>query len=145
MGLINDEGYPYLGKLDFIDNRVDPNTGTIRVRGVFANPKPERGSRPLAPGLFARVRVPLGAPHEALLVTERAVSRNQGKTFVFVVDGEGKVEKRDVTLGANHGNLRVVVAGLQSGERIVINGLQRVRHGAKVVAIEKPMVETSEP
>lgn len=132
LGLANDDGYPHRGKLDFVENRVDPNTGTMRVRGVFANPKPERGARTLAPGLFARVRLPLGDPHKALLVSERAIGRDQGQSFVYVVNAENEVMSRRVKLGPQHDGLRVITDGLQSGERIVVNGLQRVRPGSKV-------------
>ena len=121
MGLANDKDYSFRGKLDFVENRVDPNTGTMRVRGVFANPKPERGARSLAPGMFARVRLPLGEPHKALLVTERAIGRDQGQPFVFVVGSENEVVYRRVKLGPQHDGLRVIA-----------DGLQRVRPGAKV-------------
>ncbi len=134
LGLANDDGHPYHGKLDFVENKVDPNTGTIRVRGVFANPKPERGPRPLAPGLFTRVRLPLGEPHKALLVTERAIGRDQGQAFVFVVGTDNEVVYRRVKLGPQHDGRRVILDGLQAGEQIVVNGLQRVRPGTKVVA-----------
>lgn len=139
LGLSNDEGYPYQGSLDFVDNRVDPNTGTIRVRGIFKNPKPERGSRALAPGLFSRVRVPLGEPHKSLLIVERAILRNLGKTFVYVVDGENTVVNREVVLGPMHEGLRVVTGNLKADDKIVINGLQRIRPGSKVEPVVKPM------
>lgn len=132
LGLANDDGHPYRGKLDFIENQVDPNTGTIRVRGVFANPKPERGARPLAPGLFARVRLPLGEPHKAVLISERAIGRDQGQSFVYVVNAENQVVYRKVKLGSLHDGMRVIADGLTAGERIVVNGLQRVRPGSKV-------------
>jgi len=132
MGLSTDSGYPYQGKLDFIENTVDPNTGTIRVRGVFANPKSERGPRNLAPGFFARVRLPLGEPRQAVLVSERAIGRDQGQSFVYVVNAENEVVYRQVKLGALHDGMRVIADGLTAGERIVTNGLQRVRSGVKV-------------
>lgn len=132
MGLTTDDGHPYRGKLDFIENKVDPNTGTIRVRGVFANPKSERGPRPLAPGFFARVRLPLGEPHKAVLVSERAIGRDQGQSFVYVVSAENEVVYRRVKLGALHDGMRVIAEGLTASERIVVNGLQRVRPGSKV-------------
>lgn len=132
MGLGSEEGYPYRGRLDFIENQVDPNTGTIRVRGVFANPKTERGPRPLAPGYFARVRLPLGEPHPAVLVPERAIGRDLGQPFVYVVDGENRVVFRKVTLGSLQDGLRVLTEGLSGGEQIIVNGLQRVRAGVKV-------------
>ncbi|MBC7818383.1 MAG: efflux RND transporter periplasmic adaptor subunit [Planctomycetaceae bacterium] len=132
MGLTTDDGHPHRGKLDFIENQVDPNTGTIRVRGVFANPKPERGPRPLTPGSFARVRLPVGEPHKAVLISERAIGRNLDQSFVYVVDAENKVVYRPVTLGSLKDGMRVIVDGLTAGERIVTNGLQRVRPGSKV-------------
>lgn len=139
LGLANDKDYPYTGELNFIDNRVDPGTGTIRVRGEFKNPEPERGSRKLSAGLFARVRVPLGKPHQALLITERAVSRDQGKTFAYVVDTENTVTARPIRLGPVHDGLRVVLEGLKPDDQIIIDGLQRVRPGVKVDPITKEM------
>lgn len=145
LGLANDKGHSYTGKLDFVDNRLDPNTGTIRVRGIFANPKPARGLRPLLPGLFARVRVPLGAPKKALLVTERAIVRDQGKTFVYVVGADNKVNRHRITLGPMHEGLRVITTPEDGGEsiraqdQIVVSGLQRIRQGSQVEPIPKPM------
>ena len=132
LGLGSGTDYPFTGKLDFIENRVNPNTGTIRVRGVFENHKSERGPRPLSPGYFARIRLPLGEPHKAVLVPERAIGRDLGQPFVYVVDGENNVAFRRVTLGPLQEGLRVISEGLSAGERIVINGLQRVRAGVKV-------------
>lgn len=134
LGLQTDDEHPYRGKLDFVENKIDPNTGTIRVRGIFANPKPERGPRPLAPGLFARVRLPLGEPHKALLISERAIGRDQGQAFVYVVNESNEVVYRRVKLGTQHDGIRVIADGLQAGEKIVVNGLQRVRPGVKVEA-----------
>lgn len=144
LGLANDKDYSIKGKLDFIDNRVDPNTGTIRVRGTFSNPKPERGSRKLTPGLFAKVRVPLGDAHTALLVTERAIARDQGQTFVYVVGADNTVAVRKVRLGPMHDGLRVISEGIEAGEKIVINGLQRVRQGLQVEPVVKEMVTVPE-
>lgn len=137
LGLQTESEFPYRGKLDFVENKVDPNTGTVRVRGVFANPKPERGPRSLSPGLFARVRLPLGEPHKALLISERAIGRDQGQAFVFVVSAENEVVYRRVKLGTQHDGMRVIVDDLTAGERVVVNGLQRVRPGSKVEAIDK--------
>ncbi len=143
MGLATDDGYPHRGKLDFIENKVDPNTGTIRVRGVFANPKlkPERGPRALAPGFFARVRLPLGEPHKAVLVSERAIGRDQGQSFVYVVNAENEVVYRKVKLGSLHDGMRVIAEGLTAGEQIVTNGLQRVRPKSKVEPLTAAAVE----
>jgi RND family efflux transporter MFP subunit len=144
LGLTNDAGYPYQGTLDFIDNKIDPNTGTIRVRGEFKNPKPERGSRPLAPGLFSRVRVPLGEPHQALLVTERAIVRNLGKTFVYVIGNDNAVVNQEVVLGPMHDGLRVVSGNLKASDQVVISGLQRIRPGSKVDPVVKSMSGSAE-
>lgn len=143
MGLTTDEGHPYRGKLDFIENQVDANTGTIRVRGVFSNPKSERGPRALSPGFFARVRLPLGEPRKAVLVSERAIGRDQGSAFVYVVSPEHEVIYRRVKLGALHDGMRVIADGLTAGEKIVTNGLQRVRPGSKVEGVE-PKSQSSE-
>jgi RND family efflux transporter MFP subunit len=133
LGLGPGTEYTFTGVLDFIENQVDPNTGTIRVRGVFDNPKSEKGPRPLAPGYFARIRLPLGEPHKAVLVPERAIGRDLGTPFIYAVDGEDKVVFRRVTLGALQEGQRVVLEGVSAEDRIVVNGLQRVRAGIKVV------------
>jgi len=132
LGLVTDTGYPHVGEIDFIDNKVNPQTGTIRVRGKFKNPKPERGERVLSAGLFSRIRVPLGKPHSALLITERAIGTNQGQKFIYVVDDKNEVTFRPIKLGATHDGLRVVAEGLKAGERLIIDGLQRVRPGSVV-------------
>lgn len=132
LGLGNDEGYPFEGRIDFVENQVDPETGTIRVRGVLPNPKPERGPRPLVPGLFARVRLPLGESHKAILISERAIGRDQGSPFVYVVSSDNEVVYRRIQLGALHDGMRVILDGISSGEQVVVNGLQRIRPGIKV-------------
>jgi RND family efflux transporter MFP subunit len=132
MGLAIDEGYPHQGTIDFIENRVDPRTGTVRVRGTFDNPRPDRGDRVLDAGLFARVRVPIGKPKSALLVAERAIGTDQGQKFLYVVDEKNEVAFRPVRLGATHDGLRAIVEGLNAGEHVIIDGLQRVRPGSVV-------------
>lgn len=132
MGLTGQKGYPHAGTIDFLENRVNPETGTMRVRGVFSNPKPERGERVIEAGLFARVRVPISKPKQALLVNERAIGTDQGQKFVYVVDSQNEVVFRPITLGAIHGGLRVVTEGLNAGEKVIIDGLQRVRQGSVV-------------
>lgn len=127
MGLSDEQGYPHRGRLDFEDNRLDPGTGTLRVRGEFSN-----GDRLLSPGLFVRVRVPIGEPYRALLVPEPALGADQGQKFIYVVDDKDEVSYRRVETGRLHGQLRVISAGLSPGERVVVSGLQRVRTGAKV-------------
>jgi len=134
MGLGNEAGFPHEGTIDFADNRLDPGTGTIRVRGVFTNPKPAVGSRVLLPGLFCRVRVPLGDPYPAILVAERALGSDLGQKYVLVVDDKNEVQYRTVQVGRLDSGLRVILVGLQAGERVIVTGLQRVRPGAKVEA-----------
>jgi membrane fusion protein, multidrug efflux system len=127
LGLDIDEGYPYEGTIDFVENRVDPATGTLKVRGVFPNPK-----EALSPGLHARIKLPLGKPYKALAVTERAIGTNQGRKFVYVVNDKNKVVERPVTLGPLQDGMRVIDAGLAAGERVIVNGVQRVRPGVTV-------------
>lgn len=124
-------GGMWAGTLEFVDNQVDPATGTVRMRARLAN----QGGQ-LAPGMFARVKVAVkeGGQNKALLVSAQAVGTDQDRKFVYVVNGQGKAEYRRVRLGAAVGQLRVVQEGLAPGERIVVTGLQRVRPGAPVSA-----------
>jgi RND family efflux transporter MFP subunit len=134
LGLADEEGYPHVGRVNFIDNQVNPRTGTLKVRGVFPNE-----NEALLPGYFARVRVPIGTPHNALLVTERAIDTDQGQRVVYVVDGDDRVVSRPVRLGALHDGLREIIDGLKSGEQVVVNGLQQVRAGMTVETNIVPM------
>src|SRR5262245_15032928 len=125
MGLSDEgEAFPHEGVLDFADNKVDPTTGSLWVRGVFDNK-----DRFLSPGLFVRVRVPIGQPHDALLVPERALGTDQGRKFVYVVNSRNEVEYRPVKPGPLHEGLRVIEQGLAADERVIVSGLQRVRPG----------------
>ncbi len=132
MGLATDKGYPLKGTIDFVDNRVNPATGTIRARGVFPNPKPATGKRVLEPGLFARIRLPIGKPKPTLLVTDRAIGTDQARKFVYVVNDENKVVMQLVQLGPMHEGLRAITEGLRPGDRVIIDGIQRVRPGSVV-------------
>jgi RND family efflux transporter MFP subunit len=132
LGLGDEEGFPHKGRVDFVDNQIDANTGTLRLRGIFPNPQ-----RLLSPGLFVRVRLPLGAPHSALLVSEQALMRDQSQKKVYVVNKDNKVEYRRVTVGRQYGGLREIAEGVKPGERIVVSGLQRVREGITVVPKEE--------
>jgi RND family efflux transporter MFP subunit len=132
MGLTIDKGYPHVGTIDFLENRVNPATGTLRMRGTFSNPQPAVGRRVLESGLFARIRVAVGKPKQALLVSERAIGSDQGRKFLYVVNDKNEVVFRPVELGAMHEGLRVVTEGLSAGERVIIDGLQRVRPGSVV-------------
>ena len=122
------------GKLQLIDNQVDASSGTVRVRAVFANPDGR-----LMPGQFARLQMGQAKTEPALLVHERALGTDQDKRFVLVVDGDNRVVYRPVTLGPSVGSLRIVTEGVSRGERIVVNGLQRVRPGALVQPETVPM------
>jgi len=127
-GLTNESGFPHEGRLDFVDNRVDPASGTVRMRAVLEN---KDGA--LIPGLFARVQVgaDIGAP-AALLINDTAIGTDQNRKYVYVINAENKAEYRVVQLGPLVDGLRVARAGLKPGERIVVNGLQRVRPGSPV-------------
>jgi membrane fusion protein, multidrug efflux system len=127
VGLEGEQGYPHEGLIDFADNRVNASTGTIQVRGVLPNPK-----RVLDSGMLARVRVPVGDPHKAILITERAVGTDQGRKFVYVVTDQSVAERRDIDLGRLSEGMQVVTDGLKPEDWIVVNGIQRVRDGARV-------------
>ncbi|MET0334607.1 MAG: efflux RND transporter periplasmic adaptor subunit [Rhizobacter sp.] len=135
-GLANESGYPHEGKLDFVDNRIDPVSGTVRMRAVLRN-----ADAALVPGLFARVQVGSDAGRgEALLINDTAIGTDQNRKYVYVVGAENKAEYRVVTLGPLVDGLRVARTGLKPGERIVVNGLQRVRPGAPIAPEVVPMV-----
>ena len=125
--LADEEGFPHRGHIESFDNRLDPNTGSILLRAVFEN-KDER----IVPGLFARIRVPLSARHAALLVEERAIGTDQGQKYVLSLSSSNTVQYRAVKLGPDVNGKRIIRDGLQAGEQIVVNGLQRVRPGMPV-------------
>ncbi|MFC5480303.1 efflux RND transporter periplasmic adaptor subunit [Massilia suwonensis] len=134
VGLANEEGFPHEGKLEFVDNQLDTRTGSVRMRATFDN---KDGA--LVPGLFARVQLGAADSRKAVLINERAVGTDQSRKFVFVVGLDGKAEYRPVTLGPVVDGLRVVRSGVKAGEKIVVNGLQRVRPGAPVAPQIVPM------
>ena len=129
LGLANEEGYPHKGTLDFAESGVDTGTGTLQLRGVFPNPGSERV---LVPGLFTRLRMPFDKQKNALLVTERAIGADQGGRYLLAVNSENVVEKRPIRMGQLVDGLSVIEEGVQPGEWVVVNGLQRARPGAKV-------------
>ncbi|MCR4521466.1 MULTISPECIES: efflux RND transporter periplasmic adaptor subunit [Bosea] len=129
----------FTGKLHFVDNGIDGASGTVRVRAQLDNPDGK-----LMPGQFVRVQLGQARAEQQLVINERAVGTDQNKKFVFVVGDDAKAAWREVSLGAAHDGLRVVIAGLKPGERIVVNGLQRVRPGATVAPEPVPMAEKSE-
>jgi membrane fusion protein (multidrug efflux system) len=123
-----------LGKFVFIDRAVDVKTGTLRMRAEFPNPE-----KLLRPGMFARVRVSLGSQPNAIVVPQRAIVDLQGRTFAWVVSPEGKATQRAVKLGETMASNVLVAQGLSAGERIVVEGLQKVREGQAVrITAEKP-------
>lgn len=125
VGLATETGYPHAGTLDFLGNRVDRGTGTIRARAVLANPDGR-----LTPGLFARVKLATSPPRETVLIDDQAIGTDQGRRYVLVLGAGNKVEYRPVELGAMNEGLRVVVGGLNPGDTIIIKGL--VRPGMEV-------------
>jgi multidrug efflux system membrane fusion protein len=129
VGLANETGYPHEGKLEFVDNQLDTQTGAVRMRAVFANT-----DKKLVPGLFARVQLQGGglggAKSDVLLINDRAIGTDQSRKFVYIVSADNKAEYRLITLGPAVNGLRVVRDGLKPGENIVVNGLQRVHQGA---------------
>jgi RND family efflux transporter MFP subunit len=127
VALEGEEGFPHKGVIDFADNRVNPSTGTIQVRGVLPNI-----TRILDSGMRARVRIPVSDPHKSLMITERAVGTDQGRKFVYVINEQNVAERRDVKVGRLSDGLQVVQGGVKSEDWIVVNGIQRVRDGAKV-------------
>ena len=136
VGLANESGYPHQGAMVFVDNALDPATGTIRSRALLDNHE-----RLFTPGLFARIRLLDSAQHEAVLVNDSAIGTDQTVRYVLVVGAGSKVEYRPVQLGPVIDGLRVVQSGLAAGENVVVNGLQRVRPGAQVQAQHVAMGE----
>ena len=115
--------------MDFAESRVDEATGTLQLRGVFPNPGP---APVLIPGLFVRLRMPVEKRENALLVTERAIGSDQNGRYLLTVNSENMVEKKPIRMGQLVDGLRVIEDGLQPDDRVVVNGLQRARPGAKV-------------
>jgi multidrug efflux system membrane fusion protein len=133
MALQGEDGYQHKGTINFVNNQVNPATGSIAVRGVFPNPRLSTGTRLLSPGMFVRVRLPMGQPHQALLVIDRAIGSDQGTKFVYVLDRDDKVQYRRVTTGAlQEDGLRVITQGLTPADRVLVGGLQQVRPHMKI-------------
>lgn len=127
MALAGEDGYPHDGRLDFLDNQVDGTTGTIRGRAVFRNTDGR-----LTPGLFVRLRLAGNGAYDGLLIQDRAVGTDLSHKFVYVVSPKNEIEYRPITLGPIVNGLRVVREGLKAGEPVVVDGLQRIRPGARV-------------
>jgi RND family efflux transporter MFP subunit len=146
LALALERGYPHEGTINFVDNQLNPRTGTLRIRGVFPN-KDEA----ISPGFFGRVRVPIGFPHRSLQVSDRSIDTDQGQKIVYVVNKDNKVLSRPVQLGALHDGLRVIEEGLKQSDRVLVSGLQQVRPGDLVeptlvdMPAHNPKSETRNP
>ena len=128
MQLADETGFPHEGVIDFADNRVNADTGTITFRGIFANPK-----KILGPGLFVRLRLPGGLPYKALLVPQEAIGTDQGQKFVYVVGADNKVDYRRVMPGAlQDDGMRAVAGPLAAGESVIVEGMMKARPGEAV-------------
>jgi RND family efflux transporter MFP subunit len=127
LALADEKGFPRNGYIDFIDNRLDPKTGTMTGRAVFTN-----SDLALAPGLFGRIRIPGSTPYDAVLVPDEAIGSDQAQKFVFVMNGDNTVEQRTVQLGPLVHGFRVVSQGLKPDDWLIVSGLQRARSGLQV-------------
>ena len=127
LAVADEDDFPHQGILDYISPRQDASTGTVTMRGVFANP-----DGLLSPGFFARMRVRSSTPYPAILLPDRAIATDQAQRFVWVVNQDSQVEYRKVVLGAPIGQSRVIKEGLNAGEWVVIEGLQKLKPGIKV-------------
>ena len=139
IGLVDEEGYPHQGKVDFLDNQLTPSTGTIRMRALLDN-----AQRQFTPGLFARVRLPGSAEFNATLIDDKAVLTDQDRKYVYIVDKDGKAQRRDITQGRLAAGLRIVQQGLNPGDKVIIDGLQKVfMPGMPVNAKTVPMTASA--
>ena len=140
VGLINEEGHPHEGRLDFVDNRIDPESGTIRGRAVLENTDDS-----LTPGLFARIKLVGNETSQVALVDDRAIGTDLDRKFVLVVDENNVAQYRAVTIGRQVDGLRIVSEGLAEGDVVIVNGLQRVRPGTPVTAQQVAMADLARP
>lgn len=141
VALVGEEGYPHQGVIDFTDNQLTASTGTIRMRALLDN-----RDRSFTPGLFARVQMPGSDEFNALLIDDKAVLTDQDRKYVYVVDQAGKADRRDVHLGALSGGLRIVQQGLKTGDRVIVDGVQKVfMPGMSVSAKRVEMAKNSSP
>ncbi len=138
VGIEGEAGHPHHGLIDYADSNVDPGTGTLAVRAHMPN---KRGI--LVDGMRARVRIPVSEPRKALLITERAVGNEQGRKFLWVVNKDNVVERRDVSLGRVVDGLQVVRGGVTAEDRVIVNGIQRVREGLEVKPRDVPMPDAT--
>ncbi|CAI1506230.1 Efflux pump periplasmic linker BepF [Serratia quinivorans] len=121
VGLVGEDGYPHQGIVDFTDNQLNAGTGTIRMRAQLEN-----AERRFTPGLFARVQMPGSAEFNAMLINDKSVMTDQDRKFVYIVDKDGKAQRRDIEVGRVAGGLRIVQKGLSAGDRVIVDGMQKV-------------------
>lgn len=140
VGLATDSDYPYQGVVDFLDNRLDPATGTLRVRALLDNKE-----RRFTPGMFARVQLLGSGTFRALLVDDKAVLTDQDRKYVYVLDGDGRAQRKDVVLGRLVDGLRVIESGLAPGDRVIVNGVQRVFFPGMPVTAEPAAMDAAAP
>jgi multidrug efflux system membrane fusion protein len=146
MGLQGEQGHPHEGTINFINNQVNPGTGSIAVRGVFPNPVLKQGVQLLSPGMFVRIHLPIGQPHPALLVTDRAIGSDQGLKYVYVIDAQHKATYRRITTGPlQPDSLRVVTEGLKTGEWVAVGALQQIRPNMQVQTEQMAMPALGQP
>jgi multidrug efflux system membrane fusion protein len=145
MGLQSEEGFPHAGFINFVNNQENPTTGTILARGQFDNPMPPGGRRLLVPGMFVRMRLPIGQPHSALLVIDSAVLSDQSLKTLYVVDGQNKVQSRTVTTGPLESDgLRQIIDGLKEDDRVVVDSLQQVKSNLEIQPVPVDMLSLVE-
>ncbi len=146
VGLADEEGFSFKGeKVNFFDNKIDTLTGTMRVRAVIKNP-----DKLLQPGMFARVRLPIGEPQPQLLVAEKAIGTDQGRKFIYIVNDKNEAVQRTIEVGAPYKGLRVVRAAknnepLKETDKVVVRGLQRLRNGTQIEPKLMPMPRSTDP
>jgi RND family efflux transporter MFP subunit len=138
MGVASENGFPHEGVVDFVDNTIDPTTGTVKGRGVYPNPDGF-----LQPGMFARVRIPGSGRYRALLIPDVAIGADQNRRFVLTLNADDVVEMHTVKLGALFGELRAIESGVTKDDRVIVRGLQRARPSSKVNPTEQPIPESS--
>jgi membrane fusion protein, multidrug efflux system len=127
LALANESDFPHEGVIDFVENITDPNTGNTRIRGRFPNPQ-----RALSSGLYARIKVPFTAPYQALTIPTQAIAMDQQGRYLLVVDATGKVQRRGIKAGTQHGERTVIASGIDATDRVIVSGLQKVTPGASV-------------
>ncbi|TKI06618.1 efflux RND transporter periplasmic adaptor subunit [Martelella alba] len=121
VALVGEDGFPHTGRVDFLDNQLTPSTGTIRMRALLDN-----HDRLFTPGLFARVQLPVSNRFDAVLIDDKAILTDQDRKYVYVLDGQGKAQRRDIVPGRRYGDLTIVDRGLSVGDRVVIDGVQKI-------------------